>query len=309
MEKVKQTKPTPRENWGAQRSFQPPAITSAPADRPAEEKVSADSQAMQVEGNSVQSVQEYADEIHSQMFDKESSVMPNADLMSVQKDITDKMRTILMDWLVEVHMKYRLAPETLHLTVNIIDRYLSKVSVMRKRLQLIGVAAMFIASKFEQINPPELSDWIYICDNAYDKKDLLAMECSMLTTLNFQVAVPTASHFFALLEKVNNCDDVHRETARYILELSLLDIRMLQYRPSHVVSAAIFLSNELFKRSPQWPVEMEEQSRCKEQELSGCVEQLRQLLEQDRAKAGGQLQAVHKKFSSPQRHGVATMKF
>merc|ERR1711865_828439 len=113
-----------------------------------------------------------------------------------QTDITAKMRTILIDWLVEVHNKYRLRPETLHLTVNLIDRYLSKKQITRKRLQLIGVAAMFIASKFEEISPPELHDWVYITDNAYTKNDVLMMECTMLTTLSFKIVVPTAAHFF-----------------------------------------------------------------------------------------------------------------
>merc|ERR1712028_56510 len=99
--------------------------------------------------------------------------------MSMQTDLTHKMRTILIDWLVEVHMKYRLRPETLHLTVNLIDRYLTRMPVMRKRLQLVGVVAMFIASKFEEISPPELHDWVYITDKAYTQDEVLGMEVTM----------------------------------------------------------------------------------------------------------------------------------
>merc|ERR1719460_2025597 len=116
-------------------------------------------------------------------------------------------------------MKYRLRPETLHLTINLIDRYLSKKQTTRKRLQLVGVAAMFIAAKFEEINPPELHDWVYITDNAYKTDDVLMMECTMLTTLSFQVMVPTAAHFFEGLAKANCCDGVHHDLAQYILEL------------------------------------------------------------------------------------------
>merc|ERR1719326_167723 len=118
--------------------------------------------------------------------------------------------------------------------MNLIDRFLSKVRVSRKRLQLVGVVAMFIASKFEEINPPELHDWVYITDKAYTKEDVLAMEVSMLTALSFRIVVPTAGHFFPLLEKANSCNAVHRELAQYIIELGLLDIRMLQYTPSHM---------------------------------------------------------------------------
>merc|ERR1719498_2333085 len=100
-------------------------------------------------------------------------------------------------------MKYRLRSETLFLTVNPIDRYLSIANVMRKKLQLLGVVAMFIASKFEEINPPELHEFVHITDNAYTKDDVLVMECTMLTALNWKIVVSTAANFFERLQKVN----------------------------------------------------------------------------------------------------------
>jgi cyclin B len=274
-----------------------------------EERIVAAGSLEEAERSNVQQVSEYAADIFSDLFRREAAFMPRADYMDSQVDITAKMRTILVDWLIEVHMKYRLRPETLHLTVNLVDRYLSRIPVMRKRLQLVGVVCMFIASKFEEIHPPELHDWVYITDNAYSKEDVLVMECNMLSTLSFQVMVPTAAHFFEGLQKVNGCCKVHREVAQYLLELGLLDIRMLQYRPSHVVSAALLLSNELMGRSSVWPASMVQHSRHVEGVLRGCVEELRQLHEADKAGGCGQLQAVHKKFSQPQHHSVATMSF
>merc|ERR1719235_3144221 len=169
----------------------------------------------------------------NQLFNSETLCLPPADYMDKQTDITAKMRMILIDWLIEVHLKYRLRPETLHLTVNLVDRYLSKVDINRKRLQLVGVVAMFIASKFEEITPPELKDWVYITDNAYTQDDVLRMECSMLSVLSFQIVVPTAAHFFEVLQQANGCDEKHRSMAQYILELALLDMPMLHYKPSH----------------------------------------------------------------------------
>jgi cyclin B len=259
--------------------------------------------------SSVQSVHEYVPDITEQIFSKEALFLPRADLMDMQTDINAKMRMILIDWLIEVHMKYHLRPETLHLAVNLIDRFLSKVRITRKHLQLVGVVASFIASKFEEIHPPEINDWVYICDRAYTKDDILTTECTMLSTLSFQIMVPTAAHFFDFLEKANTCDDVHRSLAQYLLELGLLDIRMLKYQPSHVVSAALMLSNELMKRSTPWPVEMVLQSRASGDSLRPCADELRQIMESDCARAGGQLLALHKKFSTKERHEVAKMKF
>jgi cyclin B len=256
-----------------------------------------------------QIVQEYAPDIIRNFFETEALARPQANYMETQADVTSKMRMILIDWLLEVHLKYRLCPETLHLTVNLIDRYLSRKQITRKRLQLVGVAAMFIASKFEEITPPELNDWVYITDNAYTKDDVLMMECNMLVTLNFKIVVPTAAHFFEHLAVANGCDAVHRSCAQYLLELGLLDLRMLQHTPSHVVAAAMLLSNELFERSSAWPAAMVHEARNSEQSLRQCAEELRQLWKADRAGAGGQLQAVHKKFSIAQNHSVATMSF
>jgi len=262
----------------------------------------------------VQSVAEYAPDIYNQMFKEETLFLPRGDyLEKVQSDITGKMRTILVDWLVEVHMKYRLRSETLHLSINLIDRYLTHKPVMRKRLQLVGVAAMFIASKYEEIQPPELHDWVYITDNAYTQDDVLSMECQVLTTLNFNIMVPTAAHFFDMLQQANNCDTVQREIAQYVLELGLLEVKMLQNTPSQLVSAALLLSNELTGRSQAWPASMVQQSRQAEAALRPAVAELRALVDADRVAAAtpqqGQLQAVHKKFADKKKHSVSIMSF
>ena len=91
---------------------------------------------------------------------------------SVQGHINEKMRAILVDWLVEVHMKFRLVPETLFLTINLIDRYLERREVERCNLQLLGVSCLLIAAKYEEIWPPGVNELVYICDNAYTKPDV-----------------------------------------------------------------------------------------------------------------------------------------
>ena len=92
--------------------------------------------------------------------------------METQPHINERMRSILVDWLVEVHLKFKLVPETLYLTINLIDRYLEKKEVSRPKLQLIGVTSLLIASKYEEIYPPELRDLVYICDRAYTRTEV-----------------------------------------------------------------------------------------------------------------------------------------
>jgi len=254
-------------------------------------------------------VDEYVPDISERLFRDEERSLPQSDYMDSQPEVTSNMRAVLVDWLVEVHMKHHLCLETLHLTVNIVDRYLAKSAVGRRRLQLIGVTAMFIASKFEEIHAPELDFWVYITASAYTPEDVVLMECTMLTALNFQIMVPTAAHFLPLLQKANGCDDVHGALVEYIVELGLLDTRMLCYPPSHIVSAALLLSNELLGRVPVWPATMAQLSRRTGPVLRGCVEVMRELLELDRAALEGQPRTVHRKFSAVQHHSVATMAF
>jgi len=99
---------------------------------------------------------EYATEIFDFLKDNERYNLPVPGYMRNQTDINEKMRSILIDWLIEVHLKFKLLPETLYLTVNLIDRYLAKELIPRNKLQLVGVTSMLIASKYEEIYAPEV---------------------------------------------------------------------------------------------------------------------------------------------------------
>jgi G2/mitotic-specific cyclin-B, other len=90
--------------------------------------------------------------------------------MDQQPHITERMRSILIDWIIEVHFQFKLKVESLFLTVNLIDRFLEKQVVTKENLQLVGVCAMLIACKYEEIWPPLIKDYIHISDNAYTKE-------------------------------------------------------------------------------------------------------------------------------------------
>ena len=92
--------------------------------------------------------------------------MPNPLYMEKQKHLTWRMRGILVDWMIEVHSKFRLLSETLFLAVNIVDRFLSKRIVGMDRLQLVGVTALFIAAKYEEVMAPSIQNFIYVVDSS-----------------------------------------------------------------------------------------------------------------------------------------------
>lgn len=160
--------------------------------------------------------------------------------MNQQRDITSRMRGILVDWLVEVHYKFKLFGPSLWLTVNLLDRYLQKNVISRDRLQLVGVAALLIASKFDEMHPPEVSDCVHITDNSYTKKEVLQMEYSIFETLDFQVCVPTGFHFITRFLHVAEADDITRHSALYYAERNLQETNFLDVTPSFFAAAAVF---------------------------------------------------------------------
>ena len=117
-------------------------------------------------------VTSYVNDMYNHFRMKETVTSVRPIYMESQPHINQKMRSILVDWLIEVHLKFKLVPETLYLTVNLIDRYLERAEVSRAKLQLVGVACLLVASKYEEIYPPELRDLVYICDRAYTRQDV-----------------------------------------------------------------------------------------------------------------------------------------
>ena len=151
------------------------------------------------------------------------------------------MRSVLIDWLVDVHNKFKLWPETLFLTVNIIDRFLEKVEISRKKLQLVGVAAMFISSKYEEIYAPEVKDFAYVTDSAYTKHEILRMEGKILQNLDFNVTTTSPLRFLDRYSRLAGFSTKEYNLARYLLELSLIDYKMLKFIPSKLACASIYL--------------------------------------------------------------------
>ena len=226
-------------------------------------------------------------------------------MIKVQNDINEKMRGILIDWLIDVHLKFKLVPETLYLTVNLIDRYLSQEPIPRQRLQLVGVSAMLIASKYEEIYPPEVKDFEYVTDKAYSREEILSMEGKMLHSFSFNLTTTSSFRFFERFARVSGFDDRDFNLARYLLELALVEFKMIRYLPSNLACSAIYLVNKLEKREG-WPEVMVRHTKYAENQLRACARDLCLLL-QNAGKSN--LQAVKRKFSSTKFQEVAKIQW
>lgn len=227
--------------------------------------------------------------------------------MRWQQDINEKMRAILIDWIIEVHLKFKLLPETLFITVSLIDRYLELTQVKRNNLQLVGVTAMLIASKYEEIYAPEVKDFVYITDNAYTRQDIFECECQMLSRLEFNITCPSAYRFLERFTKVAQADAQQFNLARYLIELPLIEQRMLKYTPSTIAASAILLSRRITLPSKEshWTSALWQSSGYSENELRSCLKDMVILLKGiDKCT----LQAVRKKFSLQRFMEVALIK-
>lgn len=162
--------------------------------------------------------------------------------MHTQVDINCKMRAILIDWIVEVHLKFKLADPTLYLTCHIIDRFCMQENVHRSKLQLVGVTALLIACKYEEIYPTEVRDCVYITDHAYTREEVLAMEQTILSRLKFEISVPTPWTFLVRFLKVAKATDRQHHRAQYYVERCLQEHDGLSFRPSMLAAAAVFLA-------------------------------------------------------------------
>ncbi|GAB5572417.1 G2/mitotic-specific cyclin-B2 isoform X3 [Prionailurus iriomotensis] len=161
------------------------------------------------------------------------------------REINGRMRAILVDWLVQVHSKFRLLQETLYMCVAIMDRFLQVQPVSRKKLQLVGITALLLASKYEEMFSPNIEDFVYITDNAYTSSQIREMETLILKELKFELGRPLPLHFLRRASKAGEVDVEQHTLAKYLMELTLIDYDMVHYHPSKVAAAASCLSQKV----------------------------------------------------------------
>ncbi|KAB1221016.1 Cyclin-A1-3 [Morella rubra] len=223
-------------------------------------------------------------DIYKNLRVSEANKSPSTDFMEmIQKEINASMRAVLIDWLVEVAEEYRLLPDTLFLAVNYIDRYLSGNSVKRQRLQLLGVACMMIAAKYEEICAPNVDEFCYITDHTYEKQEVFQMESAVLNYLKFEMTAPTAKcflrRFVCAAQATSEVPSMQLEClANYLVELSLPEYNMLRYAPSLVAASATFLAKFILlpKRKP-WNLTLKHYTLYQASDLSDCVKALHSL--------------------------------
>lgn len=197
----------------------------------------------------VSMVAEYGEEIFQYMRELEIRMLPNPHYMTeVQAEIQWSMRSVLMDWLVQVHNRFSLLPETLFLTVNYIDRFLSNKMVSLGKLQLVGATAIFVAAKYEEINCPSVQEIVFMVDGGYTVDEILKAERFMLSMLQFELGWPGPMSFLRRISKADDYDLETRTLAKYFLEVTIMDERFIGCTPSYLSAGAHCLARLMLKK-------------------------------------------------------------
>ena len=248
-----------------------------------------------------QNANDYQASIREYLRQKECFFQVNPLYMNQQKDINLKMRSILIDWLVDVNIKFKLLPNTFYLTVNLIDRFLSKEQIDRSQVQLVGISCLMIIAKFEEIYPPLLDDYFNVCDKAYTKQQIMEMESFVLLSINFNLTQTSSYVFLQQIQLVVHLDEKAFIFARYIIENALFDLTLLKHSNLVIAAGAVFLAHKIFKKD-DWKRDFELKVGVSEKLARSCAKDLFKTM-QDQDKTN--LQALKRKFMSPEYFEVA----
>ena len=186
---------------------------------------------------------------HNLLSEEDRGTIPNPDYQKIisQKEINEHMRSILIDWLIDVHYKFGFTDETLYMTVLIIDRYISYKPIQKAKFQLLGITALLLSCKHEEIVLPKIEDFIYITDNAYKKTDVFDMENDILDVLNFSLLFPSPIKFYEYLALKFNFDKKKFLTGKYLMESFMVDLKYVKYRASVIAAACVYIVMKYYK--------------------------------------------------------------
>ncbi|XP_075507667.1 G2/mitotic-specific cyclin-2-like [Primulina tabacum] len=249
-------------------------------------------------------VVEYVEEMYSYYKSAENESRPPHAYMDSQPEINEKMRAILIDWLIQVHYKFELSPETLYLTINILDRYLSATTASRRELQLVGMSAMLVASKYEEIWAPEVNELVGFSDNTYSNNQVLLMEKRILGKLEWNLTVPTPYVFLVRFIKASMTDSDVENMVYFLAELGMMNYATLMYCPSVIAASAVYAARCTLNKTPLWNETLKKHTGFQEPQLMDCA---KLLVSFHSAAAENKLKGIYRKYTSMDRKAVALL--
>lgn len=256
------------------------------------------------DGNHLE-VAEYVDEIYQYYWILEAQNPSLGNYMVMQTEVTPHMRGILINWLIEVHLKYDLMQETLYLTITLLDQYLSLVTIKKNEMQLVGLTALLLASKYEDFWHPRVLDLISISAESYTRNQMLGMEKDILKKLKFRLNAPTLYVFMLKFLRAAQSDTKLEHLAFYLIELCLVEYEALKFKPSLLCASAIYVAQCTLQKTPAWTPLLGKHARYEESQIRDCAEMV---LEFHKAAKTAMLKVTFEKYTRLDCGGVANIK-
>ncbi|KAG8386661.1 hypothetical protein BUALT_Bualt03G0171800 [Buddleja alternifolia] len=250
-------------------------------------------------------VSDYVDDIYQYYWVMEAQNPLMKNYMEIQNEITPQMRGILINWLIEVHLKFELMEETLFLTVTLLDRYLSLECIKKNEMQLVGLTALLLASKYEDFWHPRVNDLIGISAESYSRDQMLKMEKTILRKLKFRLNEPTLYVFMLRFLKAAQLDMKFEHLAFYLIELCLVEYEALKYKPSMLCASAIYVAQCTMKITPPWTPLLAKHARYQESQIRDCAEMI---LKFQKAAKTTLLKVAYEKYTKQDFSRVANIK-
>jgi len=175
--------------------------------------------------------------------DQREPSQPSSCHSDLQPQLDAATRAMWVDQLIQLQVKCTLRTESLFVAVMIFDSYLAMKHVKSDSLQIFALTCALLGAKFEEEDPPEIRDFLYVVDQGVSKEEMLRMEMSILSKLGFGFGAATPAHI--MRQWAETCDEMHAELARYILEVALLEQTFAIYTPEQQASAAFLLGTIL----------------------------------------------------------------
>uniref|UniRef100_M4EBA6 Uncharacterized protein n=1 Tax=Brassica campestris TaxID=3711 RepID=M4EBA6_BRACM len=250
-------------------------------------------------------VAEYVDDIYQFYWTAEALNPALGYYLSTQTKVSPVTRGILINWLIEVHSKFDLMHETLYLTMNLLDRYLSQVPVQKNEMQLIGLTALLLASKYEDYWHPRIKDLISISAETYTREQILGMERIMLKQLKFRLNEATPYVFMLRFLKAAQSNKKLQQLSFYLIELCLVEYEALKFKPSLLCASAIYVARCTLHMTPVWTALLNSHTHYNVSQMKDCSDMI---LKFHKAAKTGKLRVTYDKYMKSELSNVAVLK-
>ena len=253
-----------------------------------------------------QLVECYRSRINRFLAERDIEQKVESKFLTRQQDVNRKMRGILVDWLVDVSAKFKLLPETFFCSVHLLDRFLERKQVKRTRLQLVGITCLMIMSKFEEIYPPSVRDYVCVCDRAYTQEQLLDTEAEILHALQFDLAITSSLTFYQEILTNVHLSPKPSVFGEYLLQTALLSEKAFKFSNRELACGAVFLVNKIFKCKKKFSKDLGKfMIDISESRVKSCAKELYKILTVT-SQLG--LTAIKRKFATIEKFEVSKYK-